>query len=117
MSTIDVGKIKFTWRGIYDAATTYEADDLVYFGGSSWVCVSIEEVTGTEPIIQVAAVVKEETAPGAANGRILVRPQFKSRKAAEVFITDANAKLAASTVEAALEELYDKTQTHEDPPK
>ena len=53
---IDVGKIKFTWKGTYDAATTYEKDDTVYHDGSSWVCVigpdtygNAQTVTGTAP--------------------------------------------------------------------
>ena len=106
--------VKVTWFGeVSDIATgSWTEGDILWFDNSTGTLTNTEPTT--EPIIQVAAVVKEETAPGAANGRILVRPQFKSRKAAEVFITDANAKLAASTVEAALEELYDKTQTHED---
>lgn len=53
---IDVGKIKFTWKGTYDAATTYEKDDVVYHDGDSWVCVigpdaygNAQTVTGTTP--------------------------------------------------------------------
>lgn len=53
---IDVGKIKFTWKGTYDAATTYEKDDVVYNAGDSWVCVigpdaygNAQTVTGTAP--------------------------------------------------------------------
>ena len=54
--TIDVGKIKFTWQGTYDAATTYEKDDVVYHDGSAWVCVigldsfgNQQTVTGVTP--------------------------------------------------------------------
>lgn len=43
---IDVGKIKFTWQGVYDASTTYEKDDVVYHGGSTWVCVVGLDVYG-----------------------------------------------------------------------
>lgn len=53
---IDVGKIKFTWKGTYDAATTYEKDDVVHYGGDSWICVigpdtygNAQTVTGTTP--------------------------------------------------------------------
>lgn len=54
--TIDVGKIKFTWQGTYNAATTYEKDDVVYHDGSAWVCVigldsfgNQQTVTGVTP--------------------------------------------------------------------
>lgn len=53
---IDVGKIKFTWKGTYDAATSYEKDDVVYHSGDSWICVigpdtygNPQTVTGTAP--------------------------------------------------------------------
>lgn len=40
MSTnIDLGKIKFQWRGNWDAANTYGVDDVVNHDGSTWVCV------------------------------------------------------------------------------
>ena len=37
MSTIDLGKIKITWRGTYNASTAYAVDDAVYYSGSSWI--------------------------------------------------------------------------------
>lgn len=37
MATVDLGKIKFTWRGTYADTTVYEADDVVYSGSSSFV--------------------------------------------------------------------------------
>lgn len=40
MSSIDVGKIKFHWRGDYDAAVAYTKDDVVFHDSSSWVCVA-----------------------------------------------------------------------------
>ena len=49
MSSIDIGKIKFTWRGNYDVATTYEAEDIVYSSGSTWICVATSPVTGSAP--------------------------------------------------------------------
>ena len=106
--------VKVTWFGeVSEIATTgWTQGDVLYFDTATSGLTNTEPTT--EPIIQVAAVTAEETTPSANNGRILIRPQFKSRKAAEVFITDANNKLAANTVEEAIEELYDKTQTHED---
>lgn len=38
MATVDLGKIKFTWTGAYNDSTTYQADDVASYGGSSWVC-------------------------------------------------------------------------------
>ena len=37
MATIDLGKIKFVWRGAYNPATAYEVDDFVSYNGSSYV--------------------------------------------------------------------------------
>jgi alpha-tubulin suppressor-like RCC1 family protein len=37
VATVDLGKIKFTWRGTYADTTVYEADDVVYDGSSSFV--------------------------------------------------------------------------------
>jgi hypothetical protein len=41
--TIDVGKIKLSWKGTYSAGTAYEPDDLVYYQdgltGSTYICV------------------------------------------------------------------------------
>ena len=41
---LDVGKIKFVWRGNYDAATTYTKDDVVYQNGSAFVCIVTSSV-------------------------------------------------------------------------
>ena len=49
MSTFDLGKIKFTWQGAYDAATTYEADDAVSHGGSSWLYINESSEAGQTP--------------------------------------------------------------------
>jgi hypothetical protein len=38
--TVDLGKVKFTWKGAYGTSTTYVKDDIVEYGGSSWVCVA-----------------------------------------------------------------------------
>ena len=38
MATLDLGKIKFTWKGAYSGATAYEKDDVVSYGGNAYVC-------------------------------------------------------------------------------
>lgn len=48
MATLDVGKIKFTWRGTYSAATAYEADDVVHYQGNAYVCTQ-NTTAGTDP--------------------------------------------------------------------
>ena len=50
MATIDVGKIKFVWRGAYSASAVYTADDVVSYGGSSWVAVNAGTMSGTTPV-------------------------------------------------------------------
>lgn len=47
MATIDVGKIKFVWKGAYAAGTAYTVDDVVSYSGSSWV--NIQAGTGQTP--------------------------------------------------------------------
>ena len=49
MATIDVGKIKFVWKGAYSASTTYSADDVVSYQGSSWVYVNATAASGQTP--------------------------------------------------------------------
>tara|TARA_R110000765_G_scaffold122036_1_gene218410 strand:+ start:193 stop:975 length:783 start_codon:yes stop_codon:yes gene_type:complete len=39
MATINLGAIKFNWKGAYNGATTYAVDDVVSSGGSSYVCI------------------------------------------------------------------------------
>ena len=39
MATINLGAIKFNWRGAYDNSTAYAVDDVVSSGGSSYVCI------------------------------------------------------------------------------
>ena len=47
MATVDLGKIKFTWRGTFSTSNTYEADDVVEYNGSSWVYVNTTSKTGS----------------------------------------------------------------------
>ena len=49
MATIDVGKIKFTWKGAWASGTTYEADDVVSHSGTSWVYVKSTAASGQTP--------------------------------------------------------------------
>ena len=39
MATINLGNIKFTWKGTYNAGTAYAVDDVVSYNGSSYVCI------------------------------------------------------------------------------
>lgn len=39
MATIDLGKLRFTWKGIFDANAAYERDDVVHVDGSTYVVV------------------------------------------------------------------------------
>ena len=47
MATIDIGKLKFTFKGAFATGTTYERDDVVSFGGSSWIYVNSTSKTGS----------------------------------------------------------------------
>ena len=39
MATINLGSIKFNWRGAYAAGTAYSVDDVVSYNGGSYVCI------------------------------------------------------------------------------
>jgi hypothetical protein len=39
MATINLGNIKFNWKGTYNAGTAYALDDVVSYNGSSYVCI------------------------------------------------------------------------------
>ena len=39
MATINLGAIKFNWKGAYAGSTAYAVDDVVSSGGSSYVCI------------------------------------------------------------------------------
>ena len=47
MATINLGNIKFEWKGTYNAGTAYAVDDVVSYNGSSYVC--IQASTGNLP--------------------------------------------------------------------
>jgi len=38
MATVNLGAIKFKWKGTYNASTAYTIDDVVEYNGSSYVC-------------------------------------------------------------------------------
>jgi hypothetical protein len=48
MATLDLGKIKFTWKSAYSGATAYEKDDVVSYNGNSYVC-KLATTAGTLP--------------------------------------------------------------------
>ena len=39
MATINLGSIKFNWKGAYNGSTAYAVDDVVSSGGNSYVCI------------------------------------------------------------------------------
>ena len=39
MATINLGAIKFNWKGAYNNSTQYQVDDVVSSGGSSYICI------------------------------------------------------------------------------
>jgi hypothetical protein len=40
MATVNLGAIKFKWKGTYNALTAYTIDDVVSYNGSSYICIS-----------------------------------------------------------------------------
>ena len=50
MSTIiDLGKLRFLFRGVYSAATNYELNDVVTYGGNAYVYINRIAGAGTVP--------------------------------------------------------------------
>ena len=43
MATINLGAIKFNWKGAYNSGTTYAVDDVVSSGGNSYVCIQASQ--------------------------------------------------------------------------
>ena len=39
MAQVNLGSIKFKWKGTYNGATSYTADDVVEYNGSSYICI------------------------------------------------------------------------------
>ena len=40
MATVNLGSIKFKWKGTYNGATAYTVDDVVSYNGSSYICIA-----------------------------------------------------------------------------
>ena len=38
MATLNLGNIKFNWKGAYAGGTAYVVDDVVSYSGSSYIC-------------------------------------------------------------------------------
>ena len=49
MAQIDLGKLKFTWKGTWSTASAYEVDDVVYHNGSSYICIADASNTTNSP--------------------------------------------------------------------
>ena len=49
MAQIDLGKLKFTWKGTWSTASAYEVDDVVYHSGSSYICIADAANTTASP--------------------------------------------------------------------
>ena len=47
MALIDLGKLKFQWKGTYASTTAYETDDVVFYDGSSYVTTADIPATNT----------------------------------------------------------------------
>jgi len=43
MATINLGAIKFNWKGAYNNSTAYAVDDVVSSGGNSYVCIQASQ--------------------------------------------------------------------------
>jgi hypothetical protein len=50
MASINLGKIAFSWKGPYNAATTYAKQDVVESGGSSFICL-LDGTVGVVPVV------------------------------------------------------------------
>jgi len=82
MATVNLGKIKFKWRGTYSGGTAYSPDDVVYYVdgsvGSSYICVTAS--TGNAPSSGGSAhsswnymAKGQATSPTTTQGDIIVR--------------------------------------------
>ena len=54
MPTLNLGKVKFNWKGNYDSNATYSIDDIVYNDGSSWMCATVN-CSGATPNLGVCS--------------------------------------------------------------
>tara|TARA_Y100001951_G_C11260115_1_gene251978 strand:- start:219 stop:977 length:759 start_codon:yes stop_codon:yes gene_type:complete len=49
MATVDLGSIRFNWKGAYSGGTAYVVDDVVSSGGSSYICIQAH-AAGTQAV-------------------------------------------------------------------
>jgi hypothetical protein len=51
MPSISLGKIAFTWKGVYSAATTYAKQDIVSHNGTTYVCLADGTIAQTPALL------------------------------------------------------------------
>ena len=39
MATVNIGSLRFDWKGAYNGSTAYVKDDVVSYNGSSYICI------------------------------------------------------------------------------
>ena len=39
MATVNIGSLKFNWKGAYNGSTAYAVDDVTEYNGSSYICI------------------------------------------------------------------------------
>ena len=49
MAQINLGKIRFTWKGEWSSSLSYELNDTVEYGGTTYVAISTSMASGTLP--------------------------------------------------------------------
>ena len=72
MTTVSLGKVAFTWKGSYDASTTYNSQDVVEYNGDSFVCVT-DNTSGTAPTSTSST-----TSPTTSNLTVTVQQYYGS---------------------------------------
>ena len=72
MTTVSLGKVAFTWKGSYDASTTYNSQDVVEYNGDSFVCIT-DNTTGTTPTSSSST-----TSPQTVNLTVTVQAYYGS---------------------------------------
>lgn len=50
MASIDIGRVKFVWKGTYDFTITYKKDDVVYHSGSAWIYINATDAANNAPV-------------------------------------------------------------------
>ena len=75
ISTIDLGKIKWIWRGAWQTATPYTADDVVSYAGSTYICVSAHTSAGafSSDLATRWNIIAEGGTPTTTLGDVIVR--------------------------------------------